>query len=114
MRQMNEKKITQYHLAEQAGYTQAYISQICAGKRIPTIGALTRIGQCLGIPVQAFLQDDPPVTTPSSLSEQKDRIVLLYQMLNESNQATLISIAEQMYTAQGVKYRTRSGKKQAK
>lgn len=115
MKQMQEKQITQYQLAEQAGYTQAYISQICSGKRIPTIGALTRIGQSLGVPVQVFLQDGPPATPRyPPLSEQEERITLLYRMLNESNQAMLTSIAEQMYTAQSINLRTRGGKEQAK
>lgn len=102
MMKMNEKGITQYQLAEQAGYAQSYISQICAGKRTPTIGALTRIGECLGVPVQTFLEEDP-FGGCESLSTQEKRLLLLYQALDEPNRATLASLAEQMYTAQGVR-----------
>lgn len=104
---MSEKGITQYQLAEQAGYTQSYISQICAGKRTPTIGALTKIGDCLGVPVQMFLQENPLSRGSAPLSDSEERMLLLYQMLSESNQATLVSLAEQMCTAQSAKRRRR-------
>lgn len=107
MMKMNEKGITQYQLAEQAGYAQSYISQICAGKRTPTISTLTKIGECLGVPVQTFLEDDPMVSG-ETLSTQERRLLLLFQALDEPNREMLASIAEQMYIAQGVRRRRAS------
>ncbi len=104
---MREKGITQYQLAEQAGYAQSYISQICAGKRTPTIGALTRIGECLDVPVRTFLGDDGKEGEP--LTAQESRLLRLFQALDESNRAILSSIAEQMHAAQGISGR-RKGK----
>lgn len=105
---MREKGITQYQLAEQAGYAQSYISQICAGKRTPTIGALTRIGECLDVPVQTFLGDDVKESEP--LTAQESRLLLLYQELDETNRAILSSVAEQMHAAQRISGRQK-GKK---
>ncbi len=100
---MREKGITQYQLAEQAGYAQSYISQICAGKRTPTIGALTRIGECLDMPVKTFLEGDLEDCEP--LTAQESRLLMLYQALDEPSRVILFSIAEQMYAAQGLRGR---------
>lgn len=108
---MSEKGITQTQLASEAGYAQSYISQICSGKRIPTIGALTKISDCLGVPVQLFLRESPP-EKGSSLPAQERRLLELFHALDEPNRAMLLSLAEQMSVAQGVR-RRRSGRKAA-
>lgn len=106
---MKEKGITQYRLAEQAGYAQSYISQICAGKRTPTIGALTRISECLDVPVRVFLEEDD-LQDGEALTAKESRLLLLYQALDETDRAILSSIAEQMYEAQGVRGRRTGGR----
>lgn len=107
IRAMEQAGISQTQLAEQVGVTQSYISQICAGKKVPTIATLTRIGGALGMPIQEFLKDEVP---PEYLEPTPDeaRILTLYRSMSERDQAVVCGIVEQLHTAQETRAPRRS------
>lgn len=97
--------MTQKELADRVGLTQSYISQICHGKRVPTIGTLAQIGECLGISVTRFLQEEEmqcAVVSPPAgrgrmrLSEDEKRLVWLYRSMDKRNREMLKGIVSNM------------------
>lgn len=102
---MAKSSITQKELAERVGLTQSYISQICHGKRVPTIGTLAQIGECLGISVTRFLEEEDvqyvPVSPPVGsgrmhLSEDEKQLVWLYRSMDKRNREVLKGIVSNM------------------
>jgi transcriptional regulator with XRE-family HTH domain len=55
---LNERGITQRELAKKAGITEAYVSQLLAYPKTPTIPVVNKIAQAIDIPVSYFLEDN--------------------------------------------------------
>lgn len=96
---MEQAGISQSQLAEQVGVTQSYISQICAGKKVPTIATLTRISDALGLSVQTFLQDEK-ASRPLILTPDEARILTLYRSMSKRDQAVICGVMEQLHAVQ--------------
>lgn len=96
---MEQTGISQCQLAEQVGVTQSYISQICTGKKIPTISVLTRIGEIFGLSVQEFLRDGDvqQLLVPTS---DEAHILTLYRSMSKHDQAIVCGVVEQLYAMQ--------------
>lgn len=90
-REMHRSGITQKLLGEQAGVSQSYISQICSGKKVPTIGTLVQICACLGVPLKTFFEDErlPARDEPMRLTEDERRLVLFYRSIGPSARAAV-------------------------
>lgn len=111
-RALNQAGLSQKQLALRTGVTQSYISQICSGKKIPTISTLTRIGDCLGLTVQDFLGDvsannaatgemPPPQKRMHMIpSRDEEDLLRLYRTMNKRDQGVLRSIAENFSSSQ--------------
>ena len=82
-REMDRAGITQKTLGAQAGISQSYISQICSGKKVPTISTLTQICSCMNLPLTLFFEDEKAdeAQGPLRLTEDERRLVLLYRSL---------------------------------
>lgn len=103
---MAQSDITQKALAEQVGVSQSYISQICAGKKTPTINTLAQISQCLGISVVCFFQEEGADAGPQSgsskrngrmnLSEDEKQLIRFYRTMDRRNRAVLKGIVSSM------------------
>lgn len=97
-----QSDMTQKALADQVGVLQSYISQICAGKKTPTVHTLTQISECLGISVTRFFQeesaDGDPRRGPSTrngrmnLSEDEKQLIRFYRTMDRRNRAVLKGI----------------------
>lgn len=94
--------MTQQELAEKTDITQSYVSQICSGKKQPTISTLTRISQCLGISMTAFFDEELPdnYSCPQrrrSLSSDEEHILSLYRTMNKKDRAVIYSMVDQIH-----------------
>lgn len=87
---MERTDMSQKALAQRAGVTQSYISQICAGKKIPTIGTLNRLSECLDIPILDFFREEEG--EPIVLTEEERRLVRLYRAMDSKGKAVLTGI----------------------
>lgn len=98
---MKRMNISQNMLARQVGISQAYVSLICSGKKIPTIGTLTQIANCLGIPVGRLMADG--TAQPGDLSterlvpnDEEERILRRYRSMSERDKAVVYCIVDQL------------------
>ena len=86
---MERNELKQKDLARQAGVSQSYISQLCTGKKLPTIPMLNRLGECLHMSVTDFLEDGEE---PIILTEDEKRLVKLYRAMDSKGRAVLTGI----------------------
>lgn len=100
---MVQTNTSQKALAEQVGVTQSYISQICAGKKTPTIMTLEKMGECLDIPLSRFFEEDAAQmqeTAPSpkrmNLSEKEKQLVRFYRRMDRRGKAMIDGIVSSM------------------
>lgn len=99
LRALKRAGMTQSRLAEQVGVTQAYISQICTGKRVPTVGTLERIGDCLNMTVEEFFSDGAETAAQSDrmpLTREEARLLVCYRSMNSRNRKAVSMLAEQL------------------
>lgn len=89
---MKRTHISQKKLAQKAGVTQAYISQICAGKKTPTIATLNRLSECLDMSILDFFYGEQSEAEPLRLSEEEKGLVQLYRNLDGQERAMLMRI----------------------
>lgn len=89
-REMDRAGITQKTLGAQAGISQSYISQICSGKKVPTISTLSQICSCMNLPLTLFFEEEraDEAQGPLHLTEDERRLVLLYRSLEQPGGAS--------------------------
>ncbi|MDO5299310.1 MAG: helix-turn-helix transcriptional regulator [Clostridia bacterium] len=96
---LKRQGITQSQLAKQVGITPSYISQICAGKRVPTISTLERIGGCLNMSVEDFLggEGEPAVQSEQVfLTGEETHLLACYRSMNRKSRKAVCLLAEQL------------------
>lgn len=103
---MKQKGVTQKELADSIGVTQSYISQICSGRKIPTLKTLTRIGGYLGIPMTQFVMDDrcqseENILEITNLNADEIRILSCYRRMNERDQGLIRVMADRIVDRTG-------------
>lgn len=85
--------ISQQELADEAEVTQSYISQICKGKKIPTIPMLIRLCDCLEVPISEFFPaQTPPKVDNLPLTDEEIQLVRFYRSMDERSRAMLSGI----------------------
>lgn len=57
--------MSQKDFSKQVGVSESYVSQICQGKKIPTVSMLLHFSRCLNVPVQIFFEE-PPENRPDA------------------------------------------------
>lgn len=102
IKNLEKNHMTQQELAEKIDITQSYVSQICSGKKQPTISTLTKISQCLGIPLTAFFDEAPSGVFTSSgqerfLTAEEEHILSLYRSMNKKDRAVIYSMVNQIH-----------------
>lgn len=95
-RAMKRRKISQAELAARTGVTQSYISQICMGRKTPTLETLQRICGVLGISL-GELSDAPAegaagVDNGRRLTEEERYLVDCYRAMNQQNRNVLFGL----------------------
>ncbi len=95
-RGMRRLGISQAQLAMRAGVTQSYISQICKGRKAPTLETLRRICGVLGISL-GELGDAPEEgeTSPGNgrrLTQEERYLVECYRAMNQQNRNVLFGL----------------------
>lgn len=102
---MDKASMNQKELAEQVGITQSYVSQICAGKKTPTIATLNRMSECLQIPLLSFFEEESAGKTKGKtespggrmrLSEEERRLVRFYRKMDSKGRAMINGIVSSM------------------
>lgn len=101
---MTQANTSQKALAEQVGVTQSYVSQICAGKKTPTIATLEKMSECLDIPLLRFFEEDAAQmqerkAAPSkrmNLSEEEKQLVRFYRRMDRRGKAMIDGIVSSM------------------
>lgn len=97
--------MSQKVLARRVGVSQSYISQICTGKKVPTIATLVKISGNLDMPMSDFFRDDPPAPeVPAeecrrkklALSDEEEQIIELYRSMDKNGQRILKGIVSKM------------------
>ena len=103
---MEKKHINQTALAQQVGVSQSYISQICSGRKVPTVSVLDRISDCLEMDVQDFFREESlldlrkaerETTVQASMSKDEAYILGLCRGLSNGDLAILRDLAERLY-----------------
>ncbi|MBQ7785795.1 MAG: helix-turn-helix transcriptional regulator [Clostridia bacterium] len=103
---MEQKRINQTALAQQVGVSQSYISQICSGRKVPTVSVLNRISECLDIDLQDFFREESLLdlrkaeqeeTVQASMSRDEAYILGLCRGLSTGDMAILRDLAERLY-----------------
>ena len=97
--------MSQKMLAERVGVSQSYISQICAGKKIPTIATLARIGNQLDMSLLDFFQDEDPDLVEMMREKPREKLILnaedeqiirLYRSMDRRGRRVLRGIVSNM------------------
>lgn len=99
-RAMKRLKVTQPELAERAGVTQSYISQICSGKKIPTIGTLRRICDALGIPTSELICTDEvghKMEGETALSEEEQYLLRCYRSMSQKDKTVVFGLVDRLH-----------------
>lgn len=96
---MQRTDVTQKALARQTGLTQSYISQICAGKKIPTVATLARISDCLDVPLTAFFTAGEE-RQPQLLTQEESLLLQLYRSMEKKQQALISDLVVSALTRQ--------------
>lgn len=104
---MEQNNINQTTLAERVGVSQSYISQICTGRKVPTVHVLNKLSACLGIDVQDFFREeslldlrkseDVQETVQATMSKDEAYILGLCRGLSRGDMAILRDLAERLY-----------------
>lgn len=95
---MDQENVTQESLAKKVGVSQSYISQICSGKKVPTISVLSDISASLGISIASFFAEDEEAaqelsqTTKLVLSGEERELIQFYRLMDRRNRAVLKGI----------------------
>lgn len=95
---MEQAHVTQRELAEMTDITQSYVSQICSGKKQPTIPTLTRIGECLGVPLCAFFEENISACPPHKLNPEEEQLLLQYRSMSQKERIIINSMVKQVYS----------------
>ncbi|MDO5298047.1 MAG: helix-turn-helix domain-containing protein [Clostridia bacterium] len=91
--------LTQKALAARAGITPSYVSQICAGKKRPTLTTLTHLCEILNVHVSDLLSDgDTPSCTQNHgclecLTDKERKLLIIYRSLSPSDRSMLEQLA---------------------
>lgn len=99
-RTMRRLKVTQPELAARAGVTQSYISQICSGKKIPTIGTLRRICDALGIPTSDLIcadEDERKTNAETVLSEEEQHLLRCYRAMSPKDKTVVFGLVDRLH-----------------
>ena len=103
---MEQKHINQTALAQQVGVSQSYISQICSGRKVPTVNVLNRISECRDIDLQDFFKEESllalrkaerEATVQATMSRDEAYILGLCRGLSTGDLAILRDLAERLY-----------------
>ncbi|MDO5378813.1 MAG: helix-turn-helix transcriptional regulator [Clostridia bacterium] len=93
---MQRVDVTQRELAEQTGITQSYISQICSGKKIPTLEKLEKMSRILGISLRDFFPEDTmrAEDTPfTMLTRNEILLIQFYRSMGKKQQKLIFDLA---------------------
>lgn len=93
---MQRADVTQRDLAERTGITQSYISQICSGKRVPTIGTLAKMSKSLGISLRDFFSGEEMRAEDASfakLTREEILLIQFYRSMGKKQQKLIFDLA---------------------
>ena len=93
-RLLERAELSQNAFADLAGVSQSYISQICSGKRIPTIDMLRRFSERLGVPVKVFFETEEEGRP--ALTAEEERFLALYRTLDPGLRRAVYRLTEQL------------------
>jgi len=93
IKQLREsRKMTKTRLAQLAGVSQSYISDIEAGKKNPTLEVISRICDALGVTVIELLSEE--ITTPE-IDPESMRLAKLAEKLDPGERKALMRYLEE-------------------
>lgn len=102
--------MTQLELAQRAGITQSYVSQICAGKKQPTLAILTTLCDILNLEMDDLTekgaQDDQQ---GARLTCRESELLECYRSMSQENQMFLTHIADTLARDTGAPENKNSG-----
>lgn len=91
---LSRSGMTQKELAQRAGITQSYVSQICSGKKEPTLATLIALCDVLKIELNDLTEYSTARSRSVKLTSGENELLVLYRRMSRENQAFLTHIAD--------------------